>query len=270
MTASNYDEALRRLLAHEGGYTNHPSDPGGPTNFGITIHDYRKYLKPNATAADVRAMTLDQAKVIYRAKYWKAQRCDDLPAGVDYSVFDYGVNSGTGRSGKVLRRVVGLPDNTHVVTDQVLDAVAKRNAKVVVTAINDERLRFLKSLKTWPVFGAGWGRRVSEVKTFSLQLAERPIVAKAPATHSLPSETAPAKGVVPLPKGLQKVTTATPVAAGGATAKTLHDSGHDPWTILAVAGGFILIAGIGWVAFHWWQERKQHAPTPDLVPVPVA
>ena len=84
MTASNYDEALRRLLAHEGGYTNHPSDPGGPTNFGITIADYRKYVKPDATAADVRAMKIDEAKTIYRKRYWDAQRCDELPAGVDY------------------------------------------------------------------------------------------------------------------------------------------------------------------------------------------
>ena len=66
MAASSYDEALARLLAHEGGYSNHPSDPGGPTNFGITIYDYRKYVKPNATAADVRAMKVDEAKAIYR------------------------------------------------------------------------------------------------------------------------------------------------------------------------------------------------------------
>ncbi|ARP98206.1 glycoside hydrolase family 108 protein [Pseudorhodoplanes sinuspersici] len=263
-----YDEALKRLLAHEGGYTNHPSDPGGPTNFGITIHDYRKYVKPNATAADVRAMKLDEAKAIYRIKYWDTQRCDELPAGIDYSVFDYGVNSGIGRSGRVLRRVVGLPDTTHVVTDEVLRAVSRRDPKALVTAINDERLRFLKSLKTWPVFGKGWGRRVAEVRAFSLKLAEHTVVATGPALHPMPKEAAPAKGVVPLPKGLQKVTTATPVAAGGATAKTLHDSGHDPWTILAVAGGFVLIAGIGWVAFHWWQQHKQHAPTPGLVPVP--
>ena len=58
MVAATYDEALRRLLVHEGGYSNHPSDPGGPTNFGITIHDYRKYVKPDANAADVRAMPL--------------------------------------------------------------------------------------------------------------------------------------------------------------------------------------------------------------------
>jgi lysozyme family protein len=88
MAASTYDEALRRLLVHEGGYTNHPSDPGGPTNFGITIYDYRKYVKPNATAADVRTMRLDEAKAIYRTKYWDAQRCDDLPAGIDDTVFD--------------------------------------------------------------------------------------------------------------------------------------------------------------------------------------
>lgn len=268
MAASTYDEALRRLLAHEGGYTNHPSDPGGPTNFGITISDYRKYVKPNATAADIRAMKLDEAKAIYRTKYWAAQRCDELPAGIDYSIFDYGVNSGIGRSGRVLRRVIGLPDNSSEVTDQVLDAVAKRDAKAIIVAINDERLRFLKSLKTWPVFGNGWARRVAEVRSFSLNLADHPIAATA--KLPVPSQAAPAKGVVPVPKSLQKVATATPVAAGGAAAKALHDAGHDPWTIVAAVGGLVLIAGIGWVAFHYWQQRAQHAPTPDLVPVPAA
>ena len=111
MAKWTYNEALRRLLAHEGGYTNHPSDPGGPTHLGITIHDYRKYVKPNATAADVKAMRLDDAKTIYRAKYWNAMRCDELPAGVDYCVFDYGVNSGIGRAPKVLQRVVGIDDD---------------------------------------------------------------------------------------------------------------------------------------------------------------
>ncbi|MGC1467549.1 MAG: glycosyl hydrolase 108 family protein, partial [Pseudolabrys sp.] len=70
MSASSYSAALARVLAHEGGYSNNPSDPGGPTNFGITIADYRKYVKPGATAADVRAMKVDDAKAIYRARYW--------------------------------------------------------------------------------------------------------------------------------------------------------------------------------------------------------
>src|SRR5574339_420510 len=120
---STYDICLPLLLAHEGGYTNHPRDPGGPTNFGITIHDYRKYVKPGATAADVRAMALDEAKAIYRMCYWDAQR-----------------------------------------TDEVLPAVAKRDPTVLVAAINAERLAFLKRLKTWPVFGKGWGTRVAGVR----------------------------------------------------------------------------------------------------------
>src|SRR5882762_3549458 len=149
MAASTYDEALRRLLVHEGGYTNHPADPGGPTNFGITIFDYRKYVNPDATAADVRSMRLDDAKAIYRAKYWDAQRCNELPAGVDYAVFDYGVNSGIGRSGKVLRRVLKLSDNSSVVNDAVIAAARATDAKTLVAAICGERLRFLQSLKTW-------------------------------------------------------------------------------------------------------------------------
>ncbi len=268
MAAWTYDEALRRLLAHEGGYTNHPSDPGGPTNFGITIVDYRKYVKPNATAADVRTMKLAEAKAIYRAKYWAAQRCDDLPPGVDDSVFDYGVNSGIGRSGKVLRRVVGLPDNTSVVNVEVLNAVAKRDAKAIVIAINDERLRFLKSLKTWPVFGPGWGRRVAEVKAFSLHLADHPIAAQAPTPRPVSTESAPAKGTVPPPRAVKGIITKG-VPAGGAA------GGLGYWDWLAAhpyeTAGIVLV-GAGVIggaiyALNRWHQARQEAPTPGLIPV---
>lgn len=270
MAASTYDEALRRLLAHEGGYTNHPSDPGGPTNYGITIADYRKYVKPNATAADVRVMKLDEAKSIYRAKYWAAQRCDELPPGVDDSIFDYGVNSGIGRSGKVLRRVVGLPDNTSVVTDEVLKAVAKRDAKAIVVAINDERLRFLKGLKTWPVFGAGWSRRVAEVKAFSLSLAERSVAAR-PQVAAAPAATAaPAKGVVPPPKGLKGLVTKG-IPAGGAA------GGIGFWEWIAAhpyeSGAIVLLSagaiGGAVYALNGWHRARQEAPTPNLIPVSI-
>src|SRR4029079_3582164 len=122
MAAWTYDEALRRLLAHEGGYSNHPSDPGGPTNFGITLADYRKYIDARGTAADVRRMSVAQAKAIYRSKYWNAMRCDELPAGVDYAVFDYGVNSGIGRAPRVLTRVLGMNGSSSTVTPEVIAA----------------------------------------------------------------------------------------------------------------------------------------------------
>src|SRR5690242_866448 len=109
MAASSYDEALARLLAHEGGYSNHSSDPGGPTNFGITLADYRRYVKANATAADVRNMSVAVAKTIYREHYWNVVRGDELSAGVDYCVFDYAVHSGTERASKVLQRLIAAP-----------------------------------------------------------------------------------------------------------------------------------------------------------------
>jgi lysozyme family protein len=268
MAASTYDEALRRLLAHEGGYTNHPLDPGNATNFGITIYDYRKYVKPGATAADVRAMKVDEAKAIYRKRYWDAQRCDELPAGVDYTVADYGVNSGISRSGKVLRRVVGLPDNTSVVTDEVINAVARRNAKAIIIAVNDERLRFLKSLKTWPMFGEGWRRRVAEVKAFSLHLAEHPIAVETPTPRPVPTEAAPAKGIVPPPKILKVVVTKG-VPAGSAAG----GFGFWDWVVVhpyETAG--IVIIGAGAVggavyALNLWHRARQEAPTPGLIPV---
>lgn len=266
MAASTYDEALRRLLAHEGGYTNHSSDPGGPTNFGITIYDYRKYVKPNATAADVRAMKLDEAKAIYRTKYWVVQRCDELPAGVDYSIFDYGVNSGIGRSGKVLRRVVGLPDNSSVVTDQVLNAVAKRDSKAMILAINDERLQFLKGLKTWPVFGKGWSARVAAVKSVSLRMAAQ----QASSPSIVPSASpVPGKGIVPLPAAAKKVIvgagTAAPLGAGGGFSDWIA---VHPWETAAIGCGIAAIIGGLVYAVNRWHQRLQEAAIPDTPVVP--
>lgn len=254
MTASSYDDALRRLLAHEGGYTNHPSDPGGPTNFGITIVDYRKYVKPDATAVDVRAMTLGEAKAIYRAKYWDAQRCSELPAGVDYAVFDYGVNSGIGRSGKVLRRVLKLPDDTSVVSGAVIAAARAADTKALVIAICDERLRFLQSLKTWPVFGAGWGRRVAEVKSVSLALA-----AGGP-SPDLRSSYAGGRAVVPIATRAQQSSAGAIAVAGAAGAQQAHQSGLGPVAIAAILVVTLALAAGGWLFWHWRQKRQQDRP----------
>ena len=163
MTASSYDEALRRVLVHEGGYSNHPSDPGGPTNWGITIHDARAYWKKEATAADVRSMPVDVAKDIYRSKYWDAMCCDNPPAGVDYALFDYGVNSGIARAARVLQRLVGAGVDGEVGPDTIA-ATARAKPTELINQICDERLAFLQGLRTWSVFGNGWGRRVREVR----------------------------------------------------------------------------------------------------------
>jgi lysozyme family protein len=159
----NYNYCLTQVLKSEGGYTNDPKDHGGPTNYGITIADYRAYINKSGTASDVKNMHLADAQSIYRTKYWNALGCDDLPSGVDYTVFDYGVNSGISRANSVYKRLALKYPNAGGTYDEApVD---------LINAINDERLAYMKSLKTWPHFGAGWGTRVARVRADSIKLA---------------------------------------------------------------------------------------------------
>lgn len=152
---NNFNNCLTRLLKDEGGYSNNPNDNGGPTNFGITLTDYRKYINPKGTAANVKGMTVDQAKVVYKARYWDALDCDNLASGVDYTCFDYGANSGVGRPRKALQRFKSLQGTK------------------LIDAINDERMTFLRSIGTGHNAGflSGWTARVSRVRAYSKQLA---------------------------------------------------------------------------------------------------
>lgn len=165
----NYERCLAEVLEQEGGYSNDPGDPGGPTKYGITIFDCRMYWKHDATAADVRALPLDVAKQIYKSKYWDKISGDVLPSGVDLAVFDYEVNSGT-RGPMVLQRFLDVPDDG-VVGPNTLAALVGKDPTKLITEICDERLSFLKRLGTWRLFGRGWGRRVAEVKALALKMA---------------------------------------------------------------------------------------------------
>jgi lysozyme family protein len=257
MSAACWDEAISRLLRSEGGYVNHPSDPGGPTNFGITIADYRRYMKPEATAADVRTMKIEEAKGIYREKYWRAVRCDELPAGVDYCVFDYAVNSGTGRVPKVLQRVLGL-GVTGRVDDATLAAARQRDVRALVQSICDERLRFLQGLKTWPVFGKGWSRRVGEVRLAALALADQ-AAGRAP-PRDTPATSTRGKGVVPINNPARKSTAGGALASGGIAAQQAAENGAD-WTIIVIIVAVALaVAGGAWIFWRWHQRRRQEAP----------
>ncbi len=271
MVPQTYDEAMRRVLADEGGYCNDAADPGGPTKYGITIIDVRKYLKPDATAADVKALTVAVAMNIYRKHYANPSRYDDLAAGVDYTVIDYGINSGIGRSGKVLRRVVGLPDNTSVISDEVLRAVAKRDPKAIVVAINDERLRFLQSLRIWPNFGKGWGRRVAGVKATSLQMAGT-VPVPTPKPAPLPPElqpVPPGKGMVPEPVAVKKAVKVSVPTVGAAGGTTWWDwvLAH-PYLSAAIAAAALIAIALAIHAINRWHKNKQETPMPGTAVVP--
>lgn len=260
MAASTYDEALRRLLHHEGGYVNHPSDPGGPTNFGITLADFRRYVKADATAADIKMMKVEHAKAIYRTKYWNALRCDALPAGLDYAVFDYGVNSGTGRAAKVLCAVAGTGGGA--VNDVTLAHVRAREPAKLVAAVCDERLAFLKRLKTWPVFGTGWSKRVTGVRATALAMVAGTLAVEKPVRMPVEEQAGPGKGVVPVNTMAQRGTVGGAIASGGAAAEQAHSAGASPAMVVVIVLIAIALALAGWAFWRWRQRRQQEAISP--------
>lgn len=159
---ANFDAALRAVLRHEGGFVNNPSDPGGMTNLGCTKATWEAWVGHPVTAATMRALTPADVAPLYRAKYWDAIRGDELPAGVDYVVFDCAINSGPVKAARMLQEVVGVTADGNI-GPATLRAVAARDPAVLVNRFNDSRLAFLQRLPTWRTFGNGWGRRVAEV-----------------------------------------------------------------------------------------------------------
>lgn len=169
-----FDRALPHVLAHEGGYVDHPSDPGGATNLGVTRKTLARWLKVSPFTAlpkaQVKALTKADVAPIYRAYYWDEIRGDDLPAGLDYAMFDYAVNSGPGRAAMALQRLVGVADDGEI-GPITLAAVAKRKPSDLVNALCDEREAFLQRLSNFAVFGRGWMSRVAGVRKRSLAWA---------------------------------------------------------------------------------------------------
>jgi lysozyme family protein len=168
---TNFQAALAKMLAHEGGYVNHPSDPGGMTNLGVTKRVWESWTGKPATEATMRGLKPADVAPLYKSKYWDAVRGDDLPAGVDYAVFDAAVNSGPAQAAKWLQRAVGV-DADGKIGPGTLGAVASMSPVDVVKAFSSRRLEFLQSLKTWTTFGKGWGRRVNDVAAVGVKMAD--------------------------------------------------------------------------------------------------
>lgn len=172
---ASYDRVIGYVFLHEGGWFNHPNDPGGCTMYGITIHDVRRYVRPGATCTDVRRLTRAQAGEIYRKRYWDEVRGDDLGAGLDYTVMDLGVNSGVGRARSFTRRAIGLNGVMTRFTDReielIQEACAADNCVRLIRNINSQRSRFVHALRTCAHFCRGWDRRIAHVLRESLAMS---------------------------------------------------------------------------------------------------
>jgi len=165
----NFAKSLATTLHHEGGFSNHPQDPGGMTNLGVTKRAWEAWKKEPVTEEEMRELTPAMVAPFYKEMYWDLARCDDLPDGVDYCVFDEAVNSGVGRGVRTLQECLGVVADGKI-GPKTLAAVAAADPKKLTEAMIEKRLLFLQSLGTWSSFGRGWGKRVVAVRHHALDM----------------------------------------------------------------------------------------------------
>jgi lysozyme family protein len=166
---SNYQKCLETILHHEGGYVNHPKDPGGETNLGVTKRVYEEW----GGTKDMKDLTVEDVAPIYKKNYWDRVKGDDLPGGLDLCVFDFGVNAGTGRAAKYLQSLVGATADG-AIGPGTLRAVALYVESEGVAATIDRyqaaRQKYYEQLSTFETFGRGWTRRVNETRELALNM----------------------------------------------------------------------------------------------------
>jgi lysozyme family protein len=170
--ASNWERSVANVLVSEGGNDDDRHDPGGRTSRGIIQREWNVYRRSHpGLPADVWRAPQSAVLDIYRTKYWNVCGGDALPIGLDYTIFDYCVNSGIARPGKVLRRILKLPQDSWRIDGRVAAAINARRVADLIVAVNAERLRFLRSLATCRYYCKGWNARVISVRTISLRMA---------------------------------------------------------------------------------------------------
>lgn len=169
---TNWEKSFDAVIAHEGGFTNDPRDPGnklpdgraGSTMWGCTQANWEAYIGKKVTQDDMRKLTKDDVKPLYKKNYWDAVKGDELPNGVDYAAFDFAINAGPAASRKMIQRALGVtPDG--IIGPKTMEAIKNADGKDFLQKFSDAKTAFYKSLPTFATFGKGWLRRVAEVQS---------------------------------------------------------------------------------------------------------
>lgn len=177
----NFEPCLAKVLLHEGGFVNDPRDNGGATNKGITIGTLKRIGidvdgDGDSDITDLKALKPEHIRKVYKTFYWDAVRGDYLPSGVDYVLFDFGVNSGNSRAIKHLQMALGFK-GTAVDGDlgpKTIQALSQANPLDIIERVCDSRMQFLRGLSDWKHYKNGWSARVADVRKESLRLAALP------------------------------------------------------------------------------------------------
>jgi len=168
----NFDKALQLMLKHEGGFVNHPSDPGGMTNLGVTQRVYEEWVGYEVDKQDMMKLTPEDVAPIYLNNYWIKANCDELPSGLDYVVFDWAVNSGVSRSSKGIQKCCGAePDG--VIGPKTLQLILGQDTNFMIEKFKEVRQSFYEGLNHFDAFGRGWTRRNDEATEVALGMVEK-------------------------------------------------------------------------------------------------
>jgi lysozyme family protein len=240
-----FAECVAIVLKHEGGFVDHPRDPGGATNMGITLRTLREWRGDDTLTVDaVRNLTEAEAREIYLARYWNPVRGDQLPPGVDLAVFDWAVHGGVGRAARDLQTVLGVTVDG-AIGRQTIEAAKRADPAEVISGVCERRLNHLRSRLHWDAFGRGWSRRVREIEEAALARAERPALTptEAQQTDTVKAATGVAALITPAAAALPQIISAF--------------SGLDRWVSLWLIGaGLVALVAIAWSGSVWWRARR--------------
>ncbi|WGD31273.1 glycoside hydrolase family 108 protein [Ancylobacter sp. WKF20] len=252
----NFRPSLTATLKHEGGYADHPADPGGATMRGITQRVYDGYRRRRGQApTSVRHISSAEIEDIYRLQYWDACRCDELPAGIDFCMFDGAVHSGPAQAAKWLQRTLGVRADG-VIGEATLAAARAVPVGTIIDGVCDRRLAMLRTLATFRHFGAGWTRRVADVRELSRRMAAGMASTKATIDPAPPAEPGEPKAL-PQDRGLPDIIK-SPEGIGGLVSifSAFLTAATDPSSPLAWALAALIIAAIAGAGFYFVRRMR--------------
>ena len=166
---SNWEKSFAELMKSEGGFVNNPQDPGGATNWGVTKTVWEAWTRHTVTVDDMKKLTQEEVKPLYYEKYWKPVKADELPIGVDFLVFSFGVNAGVGRAIKTLQTSLGVVADG-AIGPNTIKKIQEADSKTLIENFSNAKISFYKSLSTFPTFGKGWLNRVEREKAEALAM----------------------------------------------------------------------------------------------------
>ena len=167
---ANFFYSLELVLKHEGGFVDHPEDPGGATNKGITHKTYSEFLgRPLEDVDELKNIPDEHVQIIYKDGYWDKIKADELPGGLDFATFDWAVNSGPSRAAKNLQSLVNATEDG-IIGPRTLELIKQRDPIMLINELANRRDSYYRSLKTFGTFGKGWLRRNKETLELALEM----------------------------------------------------------------------------------------------------